>query len=178
MHLFRSLTLLLIPLTILFFTYCTSPTKSKKKVQEVIIDNIEISDEVDNNENGYSSSVRVNFSVRVTTGELEVHIAMGLYREDDNELVGGGLLEWVDITESRNNFYFDISNFPQDTYWIALIAFDPEDEENIYATVTPEDEFELGNLDLELLSQDAGGFYVRFNNYTFAEIDLTVEGEY
>jgi hypothetical protein len=176
MHFLRIFTIFMVLLTTLFLTYCTSPTKTNKKTtQTVLIENIDFSEEVDRNDNGYFSSTKLNFTIRVTSGEIEAHILMGLYRESDDELVSGGILEYITITESNRSYYFEISDFPRDTYWIALLVMDPEDEENVYVTETPETKPALGDLNLESSGQDVG-FYARFNNYTFSDIDLTVEG--
>jgi hypothetical protein len=166
--------------TALLLVYCSSPTKSKKKVtQAVQIDNVSYSNEEDNNENGYYSSLRLHFDIRVTTGDITAHIAMGVYRESDNALLGADVIEAVYLTDSWESYYFDINEdigyFPQDTYWIGLLVVDAQDQEKVYLTYTGETNSELANLYLEQLSEDTG-FYMRFNNYCFTQIDLTVEG--
>jgi hypothetical protein len=181
MHFFRTFVSLSIVIIALFLTYCTSPTKSKKKVeQSVAIDNIWISDEVDNNENGYYSSMRLNFDVRVTTGEIVAHIAVGIYRESDNALVGYDALYEQTISDTWESYYFDISDeigdFPADRYWIALLVLDTQNEENVYATATPSTDPELGNLNMEQATQDFS-FYLRLNNYTFTEIEFNMEDQ-
>jgi hypothetical protein len=178
MYFFRTLTSLTLVAAALFLTYCTSPTKSKKKTeQSVVFEDIWYSDEVDNNENGYYSSITLNFTVRLTSGTLQAHIVMGLFSETlgEDTPVGGGFWEMVTLTESSQDFNITISGYETDDYWMQLWVIDTEDEEQIYATRTPNTNSELGNFKLELPQQDSG-FYIRFNNYTFTQIELNVEG--
>lgn len=179
MHYFRRFLLFSVLIIAFLFTFCTSPTKSSNnsKKQSVVIDNIEFVDGVDNNENGYFSSVTLRFRIRVTTGDLTVNVGMVLYNADSEDYVGGGILEDLELSSLGNFYTFNISDFPQDDYYIELYVYDPVDQEKLYLTVTPDNNSTLGDLSLEMTSDDVS-FYVRLINTTFTDIDLWLDDDY
>jgi hypothetical protein len=148
---------------IVFFWQCSSPTKpSNDKTSQLIIENIWVSDAVDNDEDGYYSNLYLNFDLDVANGSKEVFVKLGYKTTNagtqDFVLCFESVSFTVSGVTSEDAKYIELNDLDTELangqYDFLLQVFEKTNPDQAIAEAAPQSFTPLASIKLETQEED------------------------
>lgn len=179
---------LIVPFLVMFIFQCTSPTKSNKTKTQVTVNNVWLTNEVDNDGDGYNSYLRLNFDLDVNREDsTEVFVILGARVSDPLDTATYYLyFESVDFkisgTGSGDGKYISIGSpnleISMGAYDFLLEVYFSSNPNTRIAHASKTDDPDMGNIWIEEASTDVLQELEIYDAYWTNGVDNDGDGYY
>ena len=166
---------------LMFFQCEETLTSTSKTTYEVGA--VSFSDAVDQNGNGYASTMKFSFDIDISSGSEDVYVVISVREHDASNnstyttyFTSTSFTINGDASEDAKYITLgdpDIAELPHNGYDILIQVYKADDETDVIAEASMSKFSDMGNVLMETAAEDSP-VRVQFNNKVFTDISITI----